>query len=84
MQNFIDGMESKEAELQATVNQTASIIADGSTVDYTSQLGGISAQLAMLAGGRGNYVINVQLGDQSLGSAVISAQQMENFRTGGN
>lgn len=83
---FITSMDKEQPELKKAVYQTASIVNSGMTTapNYSGALSGISAQLAGLSGGGGgNYVINVQLGRQTLATAVISAQQMENYRTGG-
>lgn len=86
MESYIKGIDSEQPELKKAVYQTASIVSNGmtETPNYSGALSGISAQLAGLSGGTGgNYVINVQLGRQTLATAVISAQQMENYRTGG-
>lgn len=85
---FIKGMESKQAALAAAAAQTGQIIYNGITgaaPDYTGQLAGISGQLAgMTTAAGGNYVINVMVGTTTLATAVISAQQMEALRSGGN
>lgn len=83
---FITSMDKEQPELKKALYQTSSIINGGMTggPNYTGALEGISSQLAGMAGhGGGNYVINVQVGRSTLATAVISAQQMENYRTGG-
>lgn len=82
---FINSMDKEEPELQKALYQTASIINGGMSTapNYSGALAGISSQLAGLGGTNGNYIINVQVGRDTLATAVISAQQMENYRTGG-
>lgn len=82
---FINSMDEEYPELKRAMYQTANIINGGmsSAPDYAGALAGISSQLAGLGGNNGNYTINVQVGRNTLATAVISAQQMENFRTGG-
>lgn len=77
------GIRSELPILTAAVNQTAGVIAGGTSPDYSGQLSGISTQLAGMGGNNGTYVINVQVGSTTLATAVISAQQMEAFRCGG-
>lgn len=85
IESFIEGMEKENPELKAALYQESSLINGAFTgPNYSNALSGISSQLAGLAGsGRGNYVINVQVGKTTLATAVIGAQQMENYRTGG-
>lgn len=83
---FITSMDKEQPELKKALYQTANVINGGMTgsPNYSGALNGISSQLAGIAGSKGgNYVINVQVGRNTLASAVISAQQMENYRTGG-
>jgi phage-related protein len=82
---FIKSMEGEQPELTKALYQTAEIINGGMSTapNYSGALAGISSQLAGLGGNNGNYVINVQVGKTTLATAVISAQQMENYRTGG-
>lgn len=82
---FIKSMDSEQPELTKALYQTAEIINGGMSTapNYSGALAGISSQLAGLGGNNGNYVINVQVGKTTLATAVISAQQMENYRTGG-
>lgn len=82
---FITSMDDEQPELKKALYQTASIINGGMTTtpNYSGALAGISSQLAGISGNGGNYVINVQVGRDTLATAVISAQQMENYRTGG-
>ena len=78
---FAEGMDSEKMVLQKSLVQTANIIDDGMTVDYTGQLNGIASQLGAMGGG--TYVINVMVGNTKLAQAVLSAQQMEAYRSGG-
>lgn len=78
---FAEGMDSEKMVLQKSLVQTANLIDDGMTVDYTGQLNGIASQLGSMGGG--TYVINVMVGNQKLAQAVLSAQQMEAYRSGG-
>lgn len=81
---FAKGMTSSLPTLETAVTQTANVIAGvGDTPDYTGVLNGISSQIGAIGGGRGTYVINVQVGTTTLATAVLSAQQMEAFRSGG-
>lgn len=82
---FIQSMDGEYPELKRAMYQTANIINGGMTTapNYSGALAGISSQLAGLGGNNGNYTINVQVGRNTLATAVIGAQQMENFRTGG-
>lgn len=85
IESFIDGMDAEQPALQRALYQTASVINNGinDAPNYSGALAGISSQLAGMTAGGGNYVINVQLGRETLATAIISAQQMENYRTGG-
>ena len=81
---FIKSMDSEKYALQKALVQTGDIIYNGMTTDYSGALGEISSSLGALgAAGAGTYVINVNVGTQRLAQAVISAQQMEAYRTGG-
>ena len=82
---FIDGMDSQERALQRALVQTGDIIYNGMTPDYSGQLGAISGALGNLGVNKSNgtYIINIQVGSQRLAQAVISAEQMEAYRTGG-
>lgn len=82
MELFMSGMNSEKAALQRSLVSTGDMIYNGLTPDYSSQLTGIADQLGAMGGG--TYVINVQVGSQRLAQAVISASQMENYRSGGN
>lgn len=87
---FVKGMQGADYELERALNATGEIIYNGITgaaPDYTGQLRGISTQLAGIGGqaaAGGTYVINVMVGNTRLAQAVISAEQMEMLRTGGN
>ena len=81
---FVKSMDSEKYALQKALVQTGDIIYNGMTTDYSGALGEISSSLGALgAAGAGTYVINVNVGTQRLAQAVISAQQMEAYRTGG-
>lgn len=77
---FTDGMMSERSNLQRSLVQTANTINAG--MDYSSQLSGISDQIGSI-GNNGTYVINVNVGSQRLAQAVLSAQQVEAYRSGG-
>ena len=82
--NWVEGMESKQPELQAAIEAQANMLAIGTNPDYSGSLNSISGTLASIASSKnGMYVINVQLGTTSLGSVVLNEQQIENFRSGG-
>lgn len=81
---FTEGMDAEKYALQKALVQTGDIIYNGMTTDYSGALGEISSSLGALGtAGAGTYVINVNVGTQRLAQAVISAQQMEAYRTGG-
>lgn len=83
VENWIDGMDSEQNNLEAAMYQTSDIIYEGMTgTDYSDALSGISGQLAGIGGGF-NGTINVWLGTDRLGSVVVRAQNFENLRTGG-
>lgn len=78
---FTEGMADEQASLQRSLYQTSNVIYEGmSGTDYTGALNGISSQLAGLGG---TNVINVYLGTNKLGTAVVGAMNSENARTGG-
>lgn len=83
IEGFIDSMNSEKYDLQRALVQTGDIIYGGMTQDYTGQLAGISSQIGSIGGSNGTYVINVMVGNTKLAQAVISAQQMEAYRSGG-
>ena len=60
------GIRSELPILTAAVNQTAGVIAGGTSPDYSGQLSGISTQLAGMGGNNGTYVINVQVGSTTV------------------
>lgn len=83
IENFIDGMESADGDLQRALLQQTAIINNGiSSPDYSSALSGISSQLAGLGGGT-PQVINVYVGNQKFATAVVDANATNNYRTGG-
>lgn len=80
---FTDGMDAQKLELQRALVQTGDIIYNGMNQDYTAQLNGITSAIGGIGGQNGTYVINVMVGSQKLAQAVLSAQQMESYRSGG-
>ena len=82
---FTEGMSDEEYALQKALIQTGNIIYNGMTPDYSGQLGTIAGSLESLGVNKsgGTYIINVMVGNTKLAQAVISAQQMEAYRTGG-
>lgn len=79
---FSETMTMELPTLKSAVTQTAGVIAGVSSPDYTGVLNGISNQIGGI-GNNGTYVINFQVGTNTLATAVINAQQMEAFRSGG-
>lgn len=83
IQNLINGIDSEQVALQRSLVTTGNTIYEGVTSpDYTGILGGISTQLAGLGGGMPS-VINVYVGNQRLATAVVDANNTNNYRTGG-
>ena len=82
---FAEGMDDEKYALQKALVQTGDIIYNGMTPDYSGQLGMIAGSLDSLGVNKsgGTYIINVMVGNTRLAQAVISAQQMEAYRTGG-
>ena len=80
IENFINGIDSQKIALQRSLVQTGEVVMNG--MDYSSQLSGISDQIGSI-GNNGTYVINVNVGSQRLAQAVLSAQQVEAYRSGG-
>lgn len=77
--NIIEGIEAETGALEASVLSSAQIIQNGYNQDYTGVLGSIASSVS-----RTNpQVVNVYLGATKLGSAVINAQNVENYRSGG-
>lgn len=77
--NIIEGIEAETGTLEASVLSSAQIIQNGYNQDYTGVLGSIASSVS-----RTNpQVVNVYLGNTKLGSAVINAQNVENYRSGG-
>lgn len=82
---FIDSMNSERSQLQKALVQTGDIIYNGMTQDYSPELGMIAGTLSNLGVNKseGTYIININVGSQRLAQAVLSAQQMEAYRSGG-
>lgn len=78
--NLISGIDSETSALEASVLSTAQVIQNGFSRDYSGVLGTIAG--AVSAPGA-PQVINVYLGSQKLGSTIVNAQAVENYRSGG-
>lgn len=79
--NFIQGMDSEDLALQRSLYGVANTIYNG--MDYTSQLAGISSQLAGIGVGGIMQPINVYIGSQRVATVVANANAENNYRTGG-
>ena len=79
--NFIQGMDSEDLALQRSLYGVANTIYNG--MDYTSQLAGISSQLAGIGLGGIMQPINVYIGSQKVATVVANANAENNYRTGG-
>lgn len=78
--NIIEGIDAEAGALEASVLTSAQIIQAGYNQDYTGILGNIAASVNR---GTGPQIVNVYLGQTKLGSAVLNAQNIENYRSGG-
>lgn len=78
---FTQGMDDEEVALQRALYGTSNTIMNG--MDYTSQLSGISSQLAGLGVGGSNQPINIFIGTQRVATVVANANAENNYRTGG-
>jgi hypothetical protein len=79
--NFIQGMDSEDLALERSLYGVANTIYNG--MDYTSQLAGISSQLAGIGVGGIAQPINVYIGSQRVATVVANANAENNYRTGG-
>lgn len=79
--NFIQGMDSEDLALERSLYGVANTIYNG--MDYTSQLAGISSQLAGIGVGGIMQPINVYIGSQRVATVVANANAENNYRTGG-
>ena len=79
--NFIQGMDSEDLALERSIYGVANTIYNG--MDYTSQLAGISSQLAGIGVGGIMQPINVYIGSQRVATVVANANAENNYRTGG-
>lgn len=74
MRNFIEGIEDNEPALEATLNRTLSLPSfSGDVESFTPTAGGDG----------GTWVFPVYVGDEYLGTAMLTAQQRETYRRGG-
>lgn len=74
MRNFIEGIEDSEPELEATLNRSLSLPSfSGDVESFTPTAGGDG----------GTWVFPVYVGDEYLGTAMLTAQQREIYRRGG-
>lgn len=78
---FTQGMDDEEVTLQRALYGASNTIYNG--LDYTSQLSGISAQLAGIGGGGVAQPINVYIGTQRVATVVANANAENNYRSGG-
>ena len=79
--NFIQGMDNEDLALERSLYGVANTIYNG--MDYTSQLAGISSQLAGIGVGGIMQPINVYIGSQRVATVVANANAENNYRTGG-
>ncbi len=79
--NIIQGMDSEDLALERSIYGVANTIYNG--MDYTSQLAGISSQLAGIGVGGIMQPINVYIGSQRVATVVANANAENNYRTGG-
>lgn len=79
--NFIQGMDSEDLALERSLYGVANTIYNG--MDYTSQLAGISSQLAGIGVGGIMQPINIYIGSQRVATVVANANAENNYRTGG-
>ena len=79
--NLIQGMDSEDLALERSIYGVANTIYNG--MDYTSQLAGISSQLAGIGVGGIMQPINVYIGSQRVATVVANANAENNYRTGG-
>ena len=80
---FSKGIIDSLPTLKAAVDQAAATVDTEMMPDYSGALAGIQNEIAGISN-NGTYVINVNVGSTKLASLVLSAQQMEQFRAGGN
>lgn len=74
MRNYIEGIEENEPALEATLNRTLSLPSfSGDVESFTPTAGGDG----------GTWVFPVYVGDEYLGTAMLTAQQRETYRRGG-
>lgn len=74
MRTFIEGIEDNEPALEATLNRSLSLPSfSGDVESFTPTAGGDG----------GTWVFPVYVGDEYLGTAMLTAQQRETYRRGG-
>ena len=82
MDLYSEGMTKGMSTLETTLQSTANVIKSGlSGPNYSSQLAGISGQLAGMGGGQ--IVIPVSIGGERLDTIITKTQNTVNFRSGG-
>lgn len=82
MDLYSEGMTKGMSTLETTLQSTANVIKSGlSGPNYSSQLAGISGQLAGMGGGQ--IVIPVSIGGERLDTIITKTQNSVNFRSGG-
>lgn len=80
---FTEGMYSQMGTLKNALNTTAGIISSGMMPNYSSQLAGISGQLAGMKMDP-QFIIPVSIGTDRLAVAMTKAQNNTNYRSGGH
>ena len=73
---FNEGVMESTPELEATLNRTLSLPALGSVSEYIPDGNGASSNV-------GNIVIPVNIGQETLETVIVTAEQLETFRRGG-
>lgn len=79
MRSFIEGIEDNGPALEATLNRTLSMPA----VSELNSFDGVTDDSYSNGGDGGTWVFPVYVGNEYLGSAVLTAQQRETYRRGG-
>lgn len=79
MRSFIEGIEDNGPALEATLNRTLSMPA----VSELNSFDGVTNDAYSNGGDGGTWVFPVYVGNEYLGSAVLTAQQRETYRRGG-
>ncbi len=80
---FTEGMYSQMGALKNALNTTAGVIANGMIPNYSTQLAGISGQLAGMKMDP-QIIVPVSIGTDRLAVAMTKAQNNTNYRSGGH